>query len=97
MYIAVPGRAVMFGCGGFAGRGVPTSGSLMIYAGDENGVNTTGGRLQDSVYSRPCKPGHIIGSTHPGAWIEQDLREEDFELRSPVALSFCWQKQNQQG
>ena len=77
-------------CGGWSGRKVPSSGSLMIYAGDENGVRTTGGALRGAVYWNACRPNHIIGSTHAGAWVEQDLKEADFELRKPVELSFCW-------
>ena len=69
----------------------PTSGSLMWYAGDENGCNSTGISLATSVYSGTCAPNHVLLSKDPAAWVQKDLKEQDFQLREPVAVSFCWE------
>lgn len=79
-------------CDGWAGRPKAASGSLMYYAGDENGCKSTGISLERSVYSGACAPSHVIWSADPGAWVTKELVEQDFELREPVAVSFCWEK-----
>jgi hypothetical protein len=78
-------------CVGWAGRAKPTSGSLMYYAGDENGQNSTGIRLEQAVYSGACAPNHVLGSRDPDAWVEKDLQEKEFKLREPVEVAFCWE------
>ena len=77
-------------CDGWSGRAKATSGSLMFYAGDENGCNSTGIRLEQAVYANACAPQHVIGSKDPEAWVTKDLTNEPFELRKPVSVSFCW-------
>merc|ERR1719174_2358426 len=79
-------------CAGWSGRAKPSSGSLMYYAGDENGCSSTGIRLERSAYSHACAPNHIILSKDPGAWVTKDLVEEDFALREPVNVSLCWDR-----
>ena len=78
-------------CDGWSGRAKATSGSLMFYAGDENGCSSTGIRLEQAVYANACAPQHVIGSKDPGAWVTKDLTNEPFELREPVSVSFCWE------
>ena len=78
-------------CSGWSGRAVPTSGSLMYYAGDENGCVSTGIRLTKSSYAGACAPNHVISSKDKGAWTVTDLVEQDFKLREPIAVSFCWE------
>ena len=64
----------------------------MYYAGDENGCNSTGISLEESVYSGACAPTHVIGSKDADAWVTKDLKEvEDFALREPVEVSLCWE------
>eukprot|EP01052_Picozoa_sp_SAG31_P022676 SAG31_NODE_1816_length_7206_cov_3.636133_1_plen_450_part_00 len=78
-------------CAGWAGRDKPTSGSLMYYAGDENGQNSTGIRLEQSVYSGACAPNHVLGSRDPSAWVQTDLQKQEFALQDPVNVTFCWE------
>ena len=78
-------------CDGWAGRKKPTSGSLMYYAGDENGVNSTGISLTNSSYFNSCAPQHVILSKDPKAWVAKGLAERAFVLRQPLQLSFCWE------
>ena len=80
-------------CDGWAGRNKATSGSLMYYAGDEHGCNSTGISLEKSVYSNACAPKHVIGqaSSEPAPWVKHELIEQDFTLREPVTVSFCWE------
>jgi hypothetical protein len=42
------------------------------------------------VYSQACAPNHIIGSKDPQAWVTKQLTEQEFQLRDPVKLHFCW-------
>jgi hypothetical protein len=61
------------------------------YAGDENGCNSTGIVLEQSAYWNACAPQHVILSKDPSAWVSKELALVDFKLRTPVALSFCWE------
>ena len=47
-------------------------------------------RLERSVYAQACAPTHVIGSKDPQAWATKQLTEQEFKLRDPVELHFCW-------
>jgi hypothetical protein len=65
------------------GRGPPESGGIM-WSGDESHTNLA---IEDSIYFDAC-----AGLVWPtAAFSTLDLHEEDFTLRAPIELSFCWE------
>lgn len=67
------------------GRGAPISGGNM-WEGDVAHVNVT---VEDSSYWNTCAPDKVAWPATAFSTLE--LVEEDFEMRPPLNLEFCWE------
>ena len=72
-------------CGGQAGRQAPLSNSL-VWAGSPQSDSLA---VHDSSYFDLCNPGNVIWSTDVFV-APIELTEEDFALRAPIQVDFCW-------
>jgi hypothetical protein len=69
---------------GDQGRGLPSSGGIM-WSGDEMQTNLV---MEDCIYFESCVGDPVWPES---AFSTLDLHEEDFALRAPLELAFCWE------
>ena len=79
-------------CEGWAGRGVPTSDSLVFAAGGGDGY-AMGIEVVDSRVWDLCNPEHIFWSHADGGFKLRDARKEQFVPRAPVRVSLPWDEE----
>ena len=41
-------------------------------------------------------PNHVLLNKDPDAWVQKDLKEQGFQLREPVVVSFCFESLHQE-
>lgn len=73
-------------CTGRDGREAPSSSSLMWAGRPELSAL----RIEDSTYFNACNAGNIVWPQDSFEIVE--LEEQEFELRAPIELTFCWEQ-----
>ena len=79
-------------CVGWAGRGKPTSNSLMWAAGDELGIRSEGVIVRDSQYFAMCNPANVHWDASKGGFAGDtvDAVEREFTPRGQPHVAMCW-------